>query len=86
MAHAESYYLELLEAGCKPEEARGVLPNDLKTEIVCTANVVALRHFFKLRCTAQAHPQIRELALQLLAKLAAAVPLLFDDLALDYLK
>lgn len=86
MWESEQAYLDLLDKGCKPEEARGVLPNDLKTEIVCTANIVALRHFFKLRCTKAAHPQIRELALQLLAKLHAAVPVLLDDLALDFLK
>jgi thymidylate synthase (FAD) len=85
MSHAERAYLQLLKYGCKPEEARGVLPNDLKTEIVCTANVVALRHFFKLRCTKQAHPQIRELALQLLADLNKVVPVLFEDLAEQFL-
>lgn len=80
----EQEYLENLEEGLKPEDAREPLPISLKTEIVCTANVVALRHFFRLRCTKQAHPQIRELALQLLAKLNAAVPILFDDLALEF--
>lgn len=80
MSYAEKMYLELLGHGCKPEEARGVLPNDLKTEIVCTANIVALRHFFKLRCSKAAHPQIRELALKLLELLMwSGLEIIFQD-------
>jgi thymidylate synthase (FAD) len=86
MENAERSYLDMLEAGCKPEEARDVLPSALKTEIVCTANIVALRHFFRQRCTRMAHPQIRALALQLLEKLNAEIPILFEDLAEEFLK
>lgn len=80
MQAAEKTYLELLKRGCNPEEARGVLPNDTKTEIVCTANIVALRHFFMKRCHKTAHPQIRELALSLLDQLHAKIPVVFDDI------
>lgn len=75
----EREYLADLDDGLKPEDARGCLATDLKTEIVCTANIVALRHFFKLRCVKAAHPQIRQLALQLLAELYARIPILFED-------
>lgn len=78
--HAETSYLDLLKAGAKPDLSRDLLQNALKTEIVCTANIVALRHFFNKRCEKAAHAQIRELALQLLAKLSVAIPVVFDDL------
>lgn len=80
MQDVERTYMSLLGAGCKPEEARGVLPNDLKTEIVVTMNIVALRHFFELRCTNAAHPQIKALAGELLYKLSGKVLIVFDDL------
>ena len=86
MESAEKSYLQLLKVGCKPEAARGVLPNDLKTEIVCTANIVALRHFFKLRCAKAAHPQIRALAAMLLERLMwAGLDILFQDLIDEHL-
>ena len=86
MQAAEKFYLEdLSEFDGKPEESRDFLNNALKTEIVVTMNVVSLRHFFLLRCTKQAHPQIRELATELLEKLNKVVPVLFEDIAAAYL-
>lgn len=58
----EERYLELLENGWKPQEARAVLPNSLKTELVMTGFVSDWEHFFKLRNAGSAHPQARELA------------------------
>ena len=58
----EERYLELLENGWKPQEARAVLPNSLKTELVMTGFVSDWEHFFKLRDASSAHPQARELA------------------------
>jgi len=49
-AAEESYFL-LLEQGATPQEARSVLPNSLKTEVVMTANIREWRHFLKLRCS-----------------------------------
>ena len=49
----------------KPQEARAVLPNALKTELIMTGFVSDWKHFFKLRCSANAHPQARELAIPL---------------------
>ena len=80
MGDAEYSYRKLLELGCKPEEARAVLPNSLKTEVVMTANLREWRHFFKQRCQKAAHPQIRELALALLKQFTVALPPVFEDL------
>ena len=77
---AERRYFEMLNVDCSPQEARAVLPNSLKTELVMTANIREWRHFLKLRTSAAAHPQIREVAGLLLARLQAEVPVLFDDI------
>lgn len=58
----EKAYFDMLAEGCSPQEARAVLPNSLKTEIVITMNAREWRHFFKLRTAADAHPQMREIA------------------------
>lgn len=81
---AEDAYFGMLYAGCTPQEARSVLPNSLKTEVVMTANLREWRHFLKLRCSKAAHPQIRELALALLALFHCNIPVLFDDLYEEY--
>ena len=80
MAQAEASYNALLAMGAKPEEARDVLPNSLKTELVMTANLREWRHFFKLRCDKAAHPQMREVANMLLKKLQDEVPVIFDGI------
>jgi len=80
MEEAEDRYRKLIDLGCSPQEAREVLPNSLKTEIVVTANVREWRHIFKLRCSASAHPQIRELMIPVRDKLIDLVPCLFEDL------
>lgn len=81
MQMAENNYKKLRELGWRPEQARSVLPNSLKTEIVMTANLREWRHFFKLRTSAAAHPQMREVATSLLEAMKARVPVIFDDLA-----
>ncbi len=81
MAQAEEAYLELLAGGAKPQEARAVLPNSLKTEIVMTANLREWRHVLALRCSKAAHPQIRQLMLPLLGDLGRRLPEFFADLA-----
>lgn len=62
---AEQLYLELLNQGWKPQQARLVLPNACKTELVMTGFVSQWKHFFELRCATNAHPQARELAIPL---------------------
>jgi thymidylate synthase (FAD) len=80
MKQAEEAYLTLIDAGATAQEARSVLPNSLKTEIVVTANIREWRHIFDLRCAAPSHPQMRQLMLPLLKELHGRVPLVFDDL------
>ena len=65
LGEAEANYMELITLGFKPQEARAVLPNALKTEIVVTAFIEDWKHFFELRCDSAAHPDIRKLALDL---------------------
>lgn len=80
MIACETAYLEMLALGESPQIARSVLPNSLKTEIVCTFNLREWRHFFKLRTSAAAHPQMRELAISMLEKFKQIVPVVFDDI------
>ena len=65
LAISEKTYFKLLEDGWKPQQARSVLPNSLKTELVMTGFESDWKHFFKLRCVNNAHPQARELAIPL---------------------
>ena len=80
MKTAEKTYLELIRLGASPQEARSVLPNSLKTEIVMTMNLREWRHFFKLRTSNAAHPQMREIAQPLLDELKRQIPVIFDDI------
>lgn len=82
---AEDAYLELLSEGNRPEIARGILPNDLKTELVMTANLREWRHFFRLRCDYRAHPEMRRVTRPLLKYLHGLIPIVFDDLAEEFL-
>jgi thymidylate synthase (FAD) len=81
--YAEDSYFKLLFEGATPQEARSVLPNSLKTEIVVTMNLRELRHFFRLRTAKAAHPQMREVAIMLLNKLKIKIPVIFDDIEVE---
>jgi len=80
MRSAEKAYFKLIELGASPQEARSVLPNSLKTEIVMTMNLREWRHFFKLRTAETAHPQMREIARPLLDEFKKQIPVIFDDI------
>ena len=80
MEDAEHRYLQLLAMGAKPQQARGVLPIDVKTEIVMTANIREWRHVFKMRCPREAHPMMQYLMRPLLLEFSKRVPLIYDDL------
>ena len=80
MAQLEKNYLAMRANGAKPEEARSILPNSLKTEIFVTMNLRELRHFLKLRTAKTAHPQMREVALKIYKLLAEKLPAVFDDI------
>ena len=79
MLSAEDAYLHLRNEGWAPQQARSVLPNSTKTELVMTANLREWRHFFKLRTSPAAHPQMREISIPLLQGMANMLPFVFDD-------
>jgi thymidylate synthase (FAD) len=82
-AIAESDYFSLLQCGATPQEARSVLPNSLKTEVVMTTNCDGWRHFFELRTSKAAHPQIREVAIPLLKECQRTIATVFDDIEVE---
>lgn len=77
---AESAYILLLNYGATPQEARSVLPNSLKTTIVVTYNIREWRHFFRLRCAPDAHPQMRQVAKMAFTEMKKRYPVFFEDL------
>jgi thymidylate synthase (FAD) len=80
MKNCETAYHNLLQEGWQPQQARSVLPNSLKTEIVVTANIREWRLILKQRTSKTAHPQMRELMCPLLDELKEYVPPLFKDI------
>lgn len=81
--YSEQYYNALIDLGEKPQTARDVLNNALKTEIRVTMNLRSWRNFFKLRCAFNAHPQMKELAISLLTAFKSKIPVIFDDIEID---
>ena len=77
---SETAYKLLLKFKWQPQQAREVLPNSLKTEIVVKANIREWRHIFTLRCNKAAHPQMRALMIPLLEELKEKLPVVFDDI------
>ena len=80
MKVSELVYNLLIKLGASPQEARAVLPNSLKTEIVTTTNLREWRHILKLRTSKAAHPQMRELMGPLLDDFKRLIPIVFDDI------
>ena len=63
LSNDESYYLQMVNKfGLKPQEARQILPNALKTELIMTGTVEQWDEFFRLRRAPNAHPDARKLA------------------------
>ena len=77
--NAEVAYMTMIENGAKAQEARSVLPNSLKAEIVMTANVREWRKVFELRTSKEAHPQMRQIMCQLLEEFRSRWGILFND-------
>jgi thymidylate synthase (FAD) len=72
--NSEFVYEDLIRLGWKPQEARAVLPNSLKTELVVTGFTSDWNHFFDLRArgtTGAPHPQAKELAEPLMKEFIA---------------
>jgi thymidylate synthase (FAD) len=77
---AEDKYRCLLEKGWRPQEARSVFPNALSSKILTTMNLRSWRHFLLMRTTKEAHPQMRQVTIPLLAEFQKLVPVLFEDI------
>ena len=91
MQAIENQYIAYIQGGATPQEARCLLPNSLKTEVIMTANLREWRHFFRLRAagvTGAPHPQMMEVSVPLFLKLRKAFPEVFDDIVVptDILK
>lgn len=82
-SHAEEEYFRLLENGATPQQARSVLPNSLKTEVIMSANYREWRNFFRLRTAKNAHPQMREIVIPLLKELQEKIPVVFEDIEVE---
>ena len=76
----EKNYLQMRRNGARPEQARAILPNSLKTELFMTANLREWRHFLKLRTSKRAHPQMRQIALKIFEILNEKLPVIFSDI------
>jgi thymidylate synthase (FAD) len=83
MEKCEKSYFDLLNIGLTPQEARAVLPNSIKTELMMTANAAEWIHFFELRAcnkTGKAHPQMLEVTRPLLDEFKETITIIFDGL------
>lgn len=80
MRDSEQSYLQLIDKDWKPQEARSVLPNSLKTEIVVTANLREWRLIMTQRTAKTAHPQMRELMIPLIELFNIKIPVVFGDI------
>lgn len=80
MQFSEDNYKNAIASGDEPQQARCFLPNSLKTDIVVTANLREWRHIFKLRCAANAHPDMKLLMRPLCNYLRCRIPAIFSDI------
>ena len=79
MEEAESAYLQMLAERISPEQARSVLPNSTKTELIMTANLREWKHILYLRTSIAAHPQMRDLADKIKRILEFNYPTIFKE-------
>ena len=77
MRQSETAYKDLREKGLSPQAARGVLPLDIKTEIVVKTNLREWKHIFELRCAEAAHPDMRRVMIPLRDEIKKQLPEIF---------
>jgi thymidylate synthase (FAD) len=77
---AEQEYINLIKEGWRPQEARSVFPNALASRIISTTNLRCWRHILIMRTSLEAHPQMRQVTIPLLAEFQKTFPILFDDI------
>lgn len=80
---AEHEYLNMLNWGARPQEARSVLPNSLATTVGVTGNLRTWRWFFLARTTLETHPDFKRVTIPLLAQFKERIPILYDDIESD---
>lgn len=80
IATAEQRYAMLVNDGMSPQIARSVFPNALASRIIVTYNLRNWRHFFLMRTTLEAHPQMKQVSIPLLHEFQSTIPLLYDDI------
>jgi thymidylate synthase (FAD) len=72
------FYMEMLDAGIDPEDARSILPNASETKIIVTMNARELLHFFTVRCCNRAQLEIKQLAIMMLKEVKKIAPVIFE--------
>lgn len=77
---AENSYKNLIVKGWRPQEARSVFPNALASKIIVTYNLRMWRHFFLMRTSKEAHPQMRQVTIPLLKEFQEKIPILYEDI------
>ena len=80
MWEIEKTYKEMKDLGTDTDAVRGILPNDIKTEIVITANFREWRKILSLRTAKVAHPDMRRVMIPLLQELKKNIPVIFNDI------
>ena len=80
MIAIEDLYSLFIDDNWTPEQARSILPNSIKTEIVMTMNLREWRHCFKMRCDKAAHPQMSQIANMILDTFKEKIPVIFNDI------
>lgn len=78
--YVEYLYPKLIAGGVAPQIARSIFPNALASKIMITGNLRAWRHFFIMRTTKEAHPQMKEVSIPLLKDFQTFIPILFEDI------
>ena len=79
MEEISMLYAEMVKAGIPEEDARYILPNACKTNLIVTMTARELRHFFSLRCCERAQWEIKQLADMMLALVREVAPTLFEN-------
>jgi thymidylate synthase (FAD) len=80
ISQMESAYRELIQLGNPPQIARTIFPNALASRIIITGNLRNWRHFLLMRTTKEAHPQMRQVTIPLLAEFKEKIPILYEDI------
>ncbi len=78
ISEMHDFYMEMLDAGIEPEDARSILPNASETKIIVTMNARELLHFFTVRCCNRAQLEIKQLALMMLKQVKKKAPIIFE--------